>query len=182
MPNTRTMQAIALIFVSISMMAAPNFAQQQNVSEPYIPGAGLIHFLQCFHSVLTIPRCPKEQIISMLNLKFELLGPECCEALLNVDYSCWPKVLPANPFFPTIIKNYCLSTLDWEVLQVYSVIAEMNFKKLQNKVVKFEETQLHFFFLLFFSLFWFPEIARKNFSKSEVMPVSSLFLPYDWIN
>ncbi|CAI9763536.1 unnamed protein product [Fraxinus pennsylvanica] len=115
MPYTRTMQAVSLvIFVCISMMAAPNFAQQLDASELYIPGpgVGLFHFLQCLRSVVTIPRCPMEHIISMLNFEAELLGPECCEALLNVERNCWPKALPVNPFFPTIIKNYCMSTLN----------------------------------------------------------------------
>ncbi|CAI9777713.1 unnamed protein product [Fraxinus pennsylvanica] len=115
MPNTRTMDAIALIFASILVIAAPNFAQEVNAHELYLPnltGVALPHFFQCLRSVVTIPRCTEELILSIFSLEIELLGPECCDALLNVDDKCWPKNLPVNPFFPATIKNYCLSTID----------------------------------------------------------------------
>ncbi|KAL2504326.1 Protein of unknown function (DUF1278) [Abeliophyllum distichum] len=110
MANMRTMQAIALIFACISIVATPNFAQQLNVSDLSLTDSDLTHSLQCIRSVITIPRCFEELLVSIFSLKLELLGPECCEALLKVDANCWPEGIPVNPLFPLVIKGYCILT------------------------------------------------------------------------
>ncbi|KAL2459051.1 hypothetical protein Fot_20485 [Forsythia ovata] len=112
MDNMRTMQAITLIFACISIIATPNFAQQLNVSEQSLTYDDLSHTLQCIRSVITIPRCFEELLVSIFGPRVELLGPECCEALLKVDDNCWPKSLAVNPLFPPVIKSYCISTQD----------------------------------------------------------------------
>ncbi|CAI9767804.1 unnamed protein product [Fraxinus pennsylvanica] len=112
MSNARTMQAIVLIFACISAMSAPNFAQVFGGGLPTgllgFNSFGLPQVFRCIPNVSTAPKCVDKFLIASFNLQLELLDPECCEVFLQVDENCLSEVMmPVNPMFPSIFKNYC---------------------------------------------------------------------------
>ncbi|KAL2504320.1 Protein of unknown function (DUF1278) [Abeliophyllum distichum] len=112
MPNTRSIEAIVLIFACMSAMAAPNFAQLLGESHQTgllgLTRLGVPHVFQCIRSVSKVPSCVNEVLLYIISHQLELLGPECCKVLLQVDENCWPKVeIPVNPLSPSLVKNYC---------------------------------------------------------------------------
>ncbi|CAK9147606.1 unnamed protein product [Ilex paraguariensis] len=68
-------------------------------------GLGGLENGQCLASLNGVQGCIQEVLTSVLTLQFRLIGPDCCQAILNIDDNCWPKVLPLSPIFP--LKNYC---------------------------------------------------------------------------
>ncbi|GFP80801.1 hypothetical protein PHJA_000223400, partial [Phtheirospermum japonicum] len=63
---------------------------------------------QCLSPILAVPGCLNQLIDSSLTLQPQLLGPPCCNAFLQIDQNCWPKMFPLNPAFPPSLKYYCL--------------------------------------------------------------------------
>ncbi|CAK9147608.1 unnamed protein product [Ilex paraguariensis] len=115
MASATTICSIALIASCISMLAAPIFAHD-------LPGGGLgglrggpwgglgdplggLGNGQCLASLNGVHGCIQDVLISILTLQFRLIGPACCQAIVNIDDNCWPKVLPLSPIFP--LRNYC---------------------------------------------------------------------------
>ncbi|CAI9094948.1 OLC1v1030786C1 [Oldenlandia corymbosa var. corymbosa] len=72
---------------------------------------GLPWGLPCLQAVLGTEGCVQELVSSFLSLQPRFLGPECCKASVTVDDNCWPKIFPLNPFFPPLLKSFCLSEL-----------------------------------------------------------------------
>ncbi|KAF8393887.1 hypothetical protein HHK36_020085 [Tetracentron sinense] len=64
--------------------------------------------MQCWSSLTSIEGCVMEIFQSVLTLKIGMIGPACCKAITEVNEKCWPKILPFNPSFPPMLKDYCL--------------------------------------------------------------------------
>ncbi|CAK9180994.1 unnamed protein product [Ilex paraguariensis] len=132
MPSATTICSIALIASCISMLAAPIFAHDLPGGGlggfrggPSGPGGRLgglgggfggqwgglgdplggLGNGQCLASLNGVHGCVQDVLVSILTLQFRLIGPACCQAIVNIDDNCWPKVLPVSPIFPLI--NYC---------------------------------------------------------------------------
>ncbi|GAB4835215.1 hypothetical protein Ancab_000124 [Ancistrocladus abbreviatus] len=56
------------------------------------------------------PLAPAEYANLVIDRIFGI-GPACCKAILGLDANCWPKILPANPFFRPLVKVRCARTV-----------------------------------------------------------------------
>ncbi|KAK4727785.1 hypothetical protein R3W88_032702 [Solanum pinnatisectum] len=74
---------------------------------PNFGGLGPDSITTCLTSVNDVPNCVEEIITSFLSIQPHLIGPQCCEAALDITDECWPNFFPFNPFFPQAIRNFC---------------------------------------------------------------------------
>ncbi|CAI9089655.1 OLC1v1024269C1 [Oldenlandia corymbosa var. corymbosa] len=72
---------------------------------------GLPWGLPCLQAVIGTDGCVQEVVSSFITLQPRILGPQCCRASITVDDGCWPKIFPLNPFFPPLLKSFCVSQL-----------------------------------------------------------------------
>ncbi|GER37716.1 ECA1 gametogenesis related family protein [Striga asiatica] len=63
---------------------------------------------QCAGSIMAVPDCLNSIIFSALSLNPQQVGPTCCQAFLQIDQSCWPKLFILNPTFPSSLKDCCV--------------------------------------------------------------------------
>ncbi|CAN4075817.1 unnamed protein product [Withania somnifera] len=62
---------------------------------------------KCLASVLNVPGCVEEIITSFFSIKFQLIGPQCCKAVLDIEDSCLPKIFPFSSIFPLTLQSFC---------------------------------------------------------------------------
>ena len=107
--------AYALIFLCISIEVSLSVSQLPGEGG-LLPGPGAafpdiqISFpdiSKCLASVLNVPGCVEEILTSFLKVQFRLIGPQCCKAALEIEDSCWPKILPFSSIFPLTLKSFC---------------------------------------------------------------------------
>ncbi|KAM3269419.1 hypothetical protein P3S67_030301 [Capsicum chacoense] len=101
--------AYALIFLCISIEVSPSVSQLLG-GGGLLPGSGNDLFpdiSKCLASVLNVPGCVEEILTSFLKVQLRLIGPQCCQATLEIEDSCWPKILPFSSIFPLTLKSYC---------------------------------------------------------------------------
>ncbi|XP_047978829.1 uncharacterized protein LOC125220725 [Salvia hispanica] len=75
-----------------------------------IPGLPIPDFpvIPCLTSVTGVSVCIKDLISSVLSIQLRPISTACCDSVLKVDDSCWPKVFPTNPLIPIVIESICL--------------------------------------------------------------------------
>ncbi|KAI3882564.1 hypothetical protein MKX03_019359 [Papaver bracteatum] len=44
-------------------------------------------------------------------LQVQTIGKSCCKAIIDITEGCWASIFPFNPFFPSLLKNYCMPLL-----------------------------------------------------------------------
>ncbi|KAK0574659.1 hypothetical protein LWI29_026830 [Acer saccharum] len=100
--------SIALILACVFIVIAPGLA-----AEPEFPPlfGQDPNVAKCLSTLQSVQGCVQEIITSFLSHQVKLIGPACCKALNEVDDNCWPKVFPLDPFFPTLLKNYCATVV-----------------------------------------------------------------------
>ncbi|PHU02182.1 hypothetical protein BC332_27433 [Capsicum chinense] len=107
--------AYALIFLCISIEVSPSVSQLLGVGD-LLPGPGvafpdiLISFpdiSKCLESAINVPGCVEEILTSFLKVQYRLIGPQCCKAALDIEDSCWIKILPFSSIFPLTLKSFC---------------------------------------------------------------------------
>ncbi|KAK2635951.1 hypothetical protein Ddye_030743 [Dipteronia dyeriana] len=99
--------SIALILACVFMVIAPGLAAEPaTLKFPPLFGKDP-EVVKCLSTLHNVKGCFQEIITSFLSHQVKLIGPACCEALNEVDDKCWPKLFPFDPFFPTLLKNYC---------------------------------------------------------------------------
>ncbi|PHU02132.1 hypothetical protein BC332_27383 [Capsicum chinense] len=101
--------AYALIFLCISIEVSPSVSQLLGGGD-LLPGSGNDLFpdiSKCLASVLNVPGCIQEVVTSFLTVQFRLIGPQCCKTILDMEDSCWPKILPISSIFPLTLKSFC---------------------------------------------------------------------------
>ncbi|KDO73582.1 uncharacterized protein LOC102621105 [Citrus sinensis] len=105
---------VMLIAVCIAILV-PTGLGQEVPTLPFgqIPGEipGLLvpisDVIECWSSLTNIPTCLTEIYGSFLGGQIGQIGPACCDAINRISGSCWPKMFPLSPSFPSLLKNYC---------------------------------------------------------------------------
>ncbi|MCD7472389.1 hypothetical protein HAX54_013619 [Datura stramonium] len=102
-----------LIFLCIFVEISPGVSQLLG-GGGLLPGLGgqvdnglLPDISKCLASVLNIPGCVEEIITSFLSIQPRLIGPQCCKAALDIEDSCWPKILPFSSLFRLTLGSFC---------------------------------------------------------------------------
>ncbi|KAB1208944.1 hypothetical protein CJ030_MR6G001697 [Morella rubra] len=62
---------------------------------------------QCWSSLANIPGCLAEIYGSVASGQLSLIGPACCEAIVETTANCLSELIPFNPVFPTLLHNSC---------------------------------------------------------------------------
>ncbi|RZC66601.1 hypothetical protein C5167_010290 [Papaver somniferum] len=67
---------------------------------------------ECLFSKLrSVEQCEKEVVTFFTTLQVQSVGKSCCKAIIDITEGCWSSVFPFNPFFPSLLKNYCMPLL-----------------------------------------------------------------------
>ncbi|RZC78005.1 hypothetical protein C5167_002188 [Papaver somniferum] len=67
---------------------------------------------ECLFSKLrSVERCKKEVVTFFATLQVQIIGKSCCKAIIDITEGCWSSIFPFNPFFPSLLKNYCMPLL-----------------------------------------------------------------------
>ncbi|KAI3982431.1 hypothetical protein MKX01_041269 [Papaver californicum] len=67
---------------------------------------------ECLFSRLrSVEQCEKEVLTFSTTLHVQSIGKSCCKAVTDITEGCWSSVFPFNPFFPSLLKNYCMPLL-----------------------------------------------------------------------
>ncbi|KAI3861508.1 hypothetical protein MKW98_000460 [Papaver atlanticum] len=67
---------------------------------------------ECLFSKLrSVEQWEKEVVIFFTTLQVQSVGKSCCKAINDITEGCWSSVFPFNPFFPSLLKNYCMPLL-----------------------------------------------------------------------
>ncbi|KAJ4704987.1 ECA1 gametogenesis related family protein [Melia azedarach] len=106
--TSSTMLVVACIAILVStglaqFKPAPPFFQIPGLLPPPVEGAD-----KCWESLKSIAGCFREIEESLSHGQIGKIGPLCCSAINQVNDSCWPKMFPLNPFFPPLLKNFCV--------------------------------------------------------------------------
>ncbi|KAH6772386.1 hypothetical protein C2S51_010790 [Perilla frutescens var. frutescens] len=97
--------AFALI-ACICVVAPPSLANLAGGVEGWFEGGGV---RQCLGSMVGVGGCIEEVMSSVMRVEAGLVGAACCNAFLQIDQSCWPKMFPFTITFPSQLKNHCLN-------------------------------------------------------------------------
>ncbi|KAL6965538.1 hypothetical protein U1Q18_036588 [Sarracenia purpurea var. burkii] len=89
-----------LLVACVSVLIGPTLAEIWG-------GIGLLPGAECFTSLKGIQGCVEDIISSFLGGEIREISKSCCQAFIDIDDKCWPKMFPLNPFFPPLVKNYC---------------------------------------------------------------------------
>ncbi|KAB1208948.1 hypothetical protein CJ030_MR6G001693 [Morella rubra] len=65
---------------------------------------------QCWSHLANARGCLSEIFGSIFRGRIGSFGLACCEAITKISDSCWTELFPFNPFFPSMLKNYCASS------------------------------------------------------------------------
>ncbi|KAI3995449.1 hypothetical protein MKX01_006671 [Papaver californicum] len=69
-------------------------------------------FGECLFSKLrSVEQCEKEVLTFFTTLQVQSIGKSCCKAIIDITEGCWSSAFPFNPFFPSLLKNYCMPLL-----------------------------------------------------------------------
>ncbi|KAI3964963.1 hypothetical protein MKW92_027517 [Papaver armeniacum] len=67
---------------------------------------------ECLFSKLrSVEQCEKEVVMFFTTLQVQTVGKSCCKAIIDITEGCWSSIFPFNPFFPSLLKNYCMPLL-----------------------------------------------------------------------
>ncbi|KAH7860959.1 hypothetical protein Vadar_019964 [Vaccinium darrowii] len=102
MTRAAALYSASLVAVCVSILVEP--------TSEFLFGPGLIGMggTDCWASIRGAQGCGLQAVVSaFVQAQPNIVSPECCQAFLNADDKCWPKVFPLNPFFPPTLKGYC---------------------------------------------------------------------------
>ncbi|KAF7148799.1 hypothetical protein RHSIM_Rhsim03G0252800 [Rhododendron simsii] len=98
-------------------ISAPGIPGIPGISAPRIPGIGVPGIpgvggpgapgMACWDSLRGIRGCAEAVVASARSGRIQI-SPECCQAIMAVADTCWPKMFPFNPLFPPMLKNRCM--------------------------------------------------------------------------
>lgn len=105
-----SLHLILALIATASVLATP--AAAKFLGDLGLFGGGLFfpEAQQCLNGIFSVRGCLHELLFSVLTLQPRLLGPTCCTAVLQIDDSCWPKMIPLDSAFPSSLKNFCLAS------------------------------------------------------------------------
>ncbi|KAJ4708986.1 ECA1 gametogenesis related family protein [Melia azedarach] len=103
-----------LIAMCIAMLVTTGLGELTTTNQ-FIQIPGLLtpipDVIKCWSSLTSILSCLTEVYGSFLLGQIGKIGPICCEAINEINDNCWPKMFPLNPFFPSLLKNFCAAPL-----------------------------------------------------------------------
>ncbi|KAL1561174.1 hypothetical protein AAHA92_03912 [Salvia divinorum] len=77
-----------------------------------LPGLGdgdlIPPVIPCLRSVTGVGVCIRDLISSILSIQLRPISTACCDAVLRVEETCWPKIFPTNPLIPVVIESICV--------------------------------------------------------------------------
>lgn len=111
MSKPRLLRTIPLI-ACILALVAPTLAQFPGGFGFFGGSLGFPDVQRCLSSMRGVPGCFEAFISSVLSVRPQVLNPACCEAFLEVDENCWPKVFPLSMTFPPKLKDHCIEMQD----------------------------------------------------------------------
>jgi hypothetical protein len=107
---------ILLIMMAYATILAPTAAlgYYQHHLPVVIKGPGLLppqwshdDVMNCWTALIRTDGCVTQIYEALYQKKFDCIGPACCEYIMNVEDSCWPRMFPFHPKFPLLLKMHC---------------------------------------------------------------------------
>ncbi|KAJ4708914.1 ECA1 gametogenesis related family protein [Melia azedarach] len=102
--------SMMLVVACIAMLVQTGLSQFKP-APPLVQIPGLLPPVEgadkCWQSLRSIPGCFREIYGSLSHGQIGKIGPFCCSTINQVNDSCWPQMFPMNPFFPSLLKNFC---------------------------------------------------------------------------
>ncbi|KAI3714899.1 hypothetical protein L6452_21860 [Arctium lappa] len=99
-----------VLFVTLAYLTSQGLAQRAPSISPtysdYVDEKASI--MECWRSLYHLRSCYVDLVKVARNGKVRVnILPTCCKAAESINYGCWPKMFPFNPFFPQILESLC---------------------------------------------------------------------------
>ncbi|KAL6965537.1 hypothetical protein U1Q18_036587 [Sarracenia purpurea var. burkii] len=105
MSRANAIYLTSLLVTCVTLLVAPSFAQ-------ILGGAERVPGTDCFGPLRGIDGCVGAVTSSLVSAQIWAIDKTCCQAFLDVDYKCWSQILPLKSFYPTLVKDYCMTQVE----------------------------------------------------------------------
>ncbi|XAR66839.1 hypothetical protein NMG60_11013188 [Bertholletia excelsa] len=103
------------LFLSTSMVLAQSVSAVRSEKLWDFDGPGLLpphwtdkDIAECWKRLIRRDGCLTQIYGSMCKNFFTTIEPECCRAIAEIKHTCWARMFPFHPNFPSQIRRHCI--------------------------------------------------------------------------